>query len=66
MIILDNEANKRKILLITPDYMDYTSIMLDAITEYSNADTFLITTTGKKLKFCMSSCKRIQGISAYN
>ena len=51
MITLDNEANKRKILLITPDYMDYTSIMLDAITEYSNADTFLITTTGKKLKF---------------
>jgi hypothetical protein len=51
MTALDNEANKRKILLITPDYMDYTSIMLDGITEYSNADTYLITTTGQKLKF---------------
>lgn len=51
MTTLDNETNKRKILLITPDYMDYTSIILDAIAEYSNAETFLITTTGKKLKF---------------
>lgn len=50
MTKLDNEAHKRKILLVTPDYMDYTSIMLDGITEYSNADTYLITTTGKRLK----------------
>lgn len=50
MTRLNNETNKRKILLITPDYMDYTSIMLDGITEYANADTYLITTTGKKLK----------------
>ena len=50
MTTLDNERNKRKILLITPDYMDYTSIMLDGITEFANADTYLLTTTGKKLK----------------
>lgn len=31
--------------------MDYTSIILDGITEYTNADTWLLTTTGKKLKF---------------
>ncbi len=31
--------------------MDYTSIMLDGITEYANADTYLVTTTGKKLEF---------------
>lgn len=31
--------------------MDYTSIMLDGISEYTNAETFLVTTTGKKLKF---------------
>jgi hypothetical protein len=48
---MNNAAGKRKVLFITPDYMDYTSIILDGITEYSNAETFLITTTGKKLKF---------------
>ncbi len=31
--------------------MDYTSIILDGISEYGNADTYLVTTTGKKLKF---------------
>ena len=48
---MKNTAVKRKVLFITPDYMDYTSIILDGITDYSNAETFLITTTGKKLKF---------------
>jgi hypothetical protein len=48
---LNSEVNKKKVLFITPDYMDYTSIMLDGISEYTNAETFLITTTGKKLKF---------------
>ena len=48
---MNNAAGKRKVLFITPDYMDYTSIILDGIAEYSNAETFLITTTGKKLKF---------------
>ena len=31
--------------------MDYTSIILDGIGEYLNAETYLITTTGNKLKF---------------
>ena len=54
-------ADKRKVLFITPDYMDYTSIILDGITEYADAETFLITTTGKKLKFTYrSSFHRIQ------
>ena len=48
-------AAKRKVLFITPDYMDYTSIILDGITEYADAETFLITTTGKKLKFVYRS-----------
>ena len=48
---MNSAAGKRKVLFITPDYMDYTSIVLDGITEYTNAETFLITTTGKKLKF---------------
>ena len=48
---MKNAAIKRKVLFITPDYMDYTSIILDGITEYSNAETYLFTTTGKKLKF---------------
>ena len=48
---MKNTAVKRKVLFITPDYMDYTSIILDGITDYANAETFLITTTGKKLKF---------------
>ena len=48
---MNSSAGKRKVLLVTPDYMDYTSIILDGITEYSDAETFLITTTGKKLKF---------------
>ena len=48
---MNSAAHKRKVLFITPDYMDYTSIILDGIADYSNAETFLITTTGKKLKF---------------
>jgi len=48
---MESTAAKRKVLFITPDYMDYTSIILDGITEHANAETFLITTTGKKLKF---------------
>ena len=48
---MNSTAGKRKVLFITPDYMDYTSIILDGITEYSNSETFLITTTGKKLNF---------------
>jgi len=48
---MNNAAVKRKVLFITPDYMDYTSIILDGIAEYSNAETYLLTTTGKKLKF---------------
>jgi len=48
---MNSADHKKKVLFITPDYMDYTSIILDGITEYSNAETFLITTTGKKLKF---------------
>lgn len=48
---MKNAANKRKVLFITPDYMDYTSIILDGIAAYSNAETYLLTTTGKKLKF---------------
>ena len=52
---MNSTAGKRKVLFITPDYMDYTSIILDGIAEYSNAQTFLITTTGKKLKFVYRS-----------
>jgi len=48
---MNSAGHKRKILFITPDYMDYTSIILDGISEYANADTFLVPTTGKKLKF---------------
>ena len=48
---MNSAVHKKKVLFITPDYMDYTSIMLDGIGEYANAETFLITTTGKKLKF---------------
>ena len=48
---MKNTAVKRKVLFVTPDYMDYTSIILGGITEYSNTETFLITTTGKKLTF---------------
>jgi len=58
---MQSSAAKRKVLFITPDYMDYTSIILDGIAEYSNAETFLITTTGKKLKFAYrNSFHRIQ------
>lgn len=52
---MNSTAGKSKVLFITPDYMDYTSIILDGITEYLNAETFLITTTGKKLKFAYRS-----------
>src|SRR5687767_7007370 len=48
---MNNAAGKRKVLFITPDYMDYTSIILDGITEYANAETHLIPITGKKLRF---------------
>ena len=58
---MKRSADKKKILFITPDYMDYTSTMLDGISEYANADTYLVTTTGRKLKFVYrNSFHRIQ------
>lgn len=44
-------ADKKKILLITPNYMDYTDIIRSGINEYLNAETHLITTTGNDLNF---------------
>ena len=44
-------ANKKKILLITPNYMDYTDIIRSGIYEYLDAETYLITTTGNDLNF---------------
>jgi len=44
-------VTKKKILLITPDYMDYTKIMRTGIEEYLNAEVFLVTTTGTELRF---------------
>ncbi|HEX6169195.1 MAG TPA: hypothetical protein VFZ33_05850 [Chitinophagaceae bacterium] len=44
-------ADKKKILLITPNYMDYTDIIRSGIHEYLNAETHLITTTGNELNF---------------
>ena len=51
MTALNSEANKKKILLITPDYMEYTDIIRNAIAEYLNAETHLVTTTGNDFKF---------------
>jgi len=51
MITLDSEPNKKKILLITPDYMEYTDVIRNGIIEYLNAETHLVTTTGDDLKF---------------
>ena len=48
---MKSTPGKRTVLFITPDYMDYTSIILDGITEYADAETSLVTTTGKKLMF---------------
>lgn len=48
---MKSTTGKRAVLFITPDYMDYTSIILDGITEYADAETSLVTTTGKKLMF---------------
>lgn len=45
------EEIKRKVLFITPDYMDYTDIIRNGISDYLDADTYLITTTGNELKF---------------
>jgi hypothetical protein len=41
----------RKILLITPDYMEYTSIIRRGIAEYLQAEVSIITTTGKEFAF---------------
>ena len=58
---MKNAANKKKILLITPDYMDYTDIIRSGISEYLDAETHLITTTGNDLKFTYrNSFHRIQ------
>jgi hypothetical protein len=42
---------KRKVLFITPDYMDYTEIIFQGIEKYLEAEVHLITTTGSELKF---------------
>lgn len=45
------KAPERKVLLITPDYMDYTDLIRTGIEEYLNAETQVVTTTGNDLKF---------------
>lgn len=58
---MNNEITTRKVLFITPDYMDYTDIICNAIGEYLDAETHLITTTGKELNFTYrNSVHRIQ------
>src|SRR5688572_33147648 len=58
---MDNEIKKRKVLLITPDYMDYTAVICSGISEYLDAETHLITTSGKELRFTYrNSFHRIQ------
>lgn len=42
---------KRKILFITPDFMDYTDIIYDGIEKYLDAEVHLLPTTGPDLKF---------------
>ena len=48
---MKNAGHRKKILLITPNYMDYTDIILNGISEYVDADAYLITTTGNDLQF---------------
>jgi len=48
---MNNKIKKRKVLFITPDYMDYTAIIRSGISEYLDAETHLITTTGNDLNF---------------
>jgi hypothetical protein len=58
---MENAANKKMILLITPNYMDYTDIIRSGIREYLGAETHLITTTGNDLNFTYrNSFHRIQ------
>jgi len=58
---MKSDNDKKKILLITPNYMDYTDIILNGISEYQDADAYLITTTGNDLKFeYQNSFHRIQ------
>ena len=58
---MNSEIKKRKVLIITPDYMDYTAIIRNGISEYLDAETYLITTTGKELRFTYrNSFHRIQ------
>ena len=58
---MNNEIKKRKVLFITPDYMDYTDIIRSGISEYLDAETHLIATTGNNLKFAYrNSFHRIQ------
>ena len=57
---MKSAANKM-ILLITPNYMDYTDIIRSGISEYLGAETHLITTTGNDLTFTYrNSFHRIQ------
>ena len=48
---MNNGIRKRKILFITPLYMDYTDMIRCGIEEYLGAEVHLITTTGKDVKF---------------
>lgn len=58
---MNNEIKKRKVLFITPDYMDYTAIIRSGISEYFHAEIHLLTTTGKELNFTYrNSIHRIQ------
>lgn len=58
---MKSAADKKNILLITPDYMDYTDIIRSGISDYLDAETYLVTTTGNDLVFAYrNSGHRIQ------
>src|ERR1044071_4982844 len=58
---MNSSSAKKKILFITPDYMDYTEIIFQGIEKYLEAEVHLITITGSELKFSYrNSWHRIQ------
>jgi len=58
---MKSTAIKKKVLFITPDYMDYTDIIRNGIAGYFDAEVHLITITGKDLNFTYkNSLHRLQ------
>ncbi len=64
---MNDQPGKRKILLVMPDYMDYTDLMYKGIRDFLGTEVSLVTTTGIESRFSYkSNSHRVQNFFLKN